>query len=188
MKLVILLLFCCLWFVRADVTCTVNPNIQDNNLQLNPACVQYYDNRVGATSGISSDYYVGNDTCGGALISHLFVPFNVCTLHSAGNQPNCTVYINCLRDSSTFAAYTACLPNTTTDYVLYTAYNTTAYTSAVYSDDACTALVSSTQVLFGCANSGLVDVSSTDCVIYTDLYPSSDAGALMDSFIFADFF
>ena len=191
MKTIILLLFCLLYVSRAAVTCTLNPDITVNDgSNLNPACLQFYDNRVGATTGISLDYYVGNSTCGGALITHLFVPFNVCTLHSAGNQPNCTVYTNCLAASKTYATYTACLPPTAanTTYVYYTAFNTTSYTSAFYSDVNCTTLVSSSQVSFGCANTGLTDTVPTNCNIYTNLYPSSDAGSLMGSFIFADFF
>ena len=189
MKIFIVLLFCFLYVSRAAVTCTLNPDITVNDgSSLNPACLQYYDNRVGATTGISTDYYVGNSTCGGDLITHLFVPFNVCTLHSSGIQPNCTVYTDCLAASKTFAAYTACLPTTTTNYVYYTAFNTTSYTESIYPNSSCVGLLSSSQIPYGCANTGLVDGGATDCLIYTNLYPSSDAGSLMGSFIFADFF
>lgn len=188
MKYLILLLCCLLLVIRSEITCTLDPSIPDDNLPLNPACLQFYDNTVGATTGISRGYYSGNDTCGGALLNTLFVAFNVCTLNPAGNQPNCTVYTDCLAASDTFAAYTACLPNTTNNYIYFTAYNTTSYTSSIYSDENCTTFVSASQVPFSCANSGLVDALSADCVIYTNTYPSSDAGALMDSFMFAFLF
>lgn len=183
MKLTLLLfLLFCLCVVRSEVTCTLDPEIST------PTCLHYYDNAVGASAGIAAAYYVGNETCGGSGITEIFIPYNVCTINAVGNQTNCTVYTDCLAASKSHAAYMACLPPASTNYKIYTAYNTTSYTLTTYYDANCTNITAVTTVPFGCANTGLMAIGGTDCLIYTDSFPSNDAGSLMDSYVLSFLF
>lgn len=127
------------------------------------------------------------DQCNGLILNSFMAPFGSCLLNEVGQQPNCSIYRDCLLRATSFQTYQACLEPVFSVYAMVNPGNDTTYAVDVFSDSNCTISLQPTLYIpYGCYNDMFFDSNNTACPISQLIYQKSDA-SLLNSFLFLFF-
>ena len=126
------------------------------------------------------------DTCNILQFSSFDANFGSCFLTNVENQPNCSIYYDCLLHSTTYVDYQACLVPTFQIYAFINANNATSYKVEIFLNSDCSGMPIQDPIYipYGCYYGMFVDANNTDCGITRRIttIPSESSASLLSIF------